>query len=168
MRGKSEGKIICPKCGEFGRLEIQSGSIYRINHDIMEKGKKSRFRCYFGSLSKALANLKNIATVRDDIIDPGLISEIEQAVKKNRKRHLKEIKNSEYGTLIARIIQLSSKMGYGWGSKRHSLVKQDVCPHCKKRIQHRFQRIGELKDGKYNIEHYGIEVGTKGYTSVMK
>jgi len=78
-----------------------------------------------------------------------------------------EIKNSEYGTLIARIIQLSSKMGYGWGSKRHHLVKQGVCPHCKKRIQHRFQRIGELKDGKYNIEHYGIEDGVKGYTSIM-
>jgi len=167
MRGKSAGKIICPRCGEFGRLEIQSGSIYRINHDIMKKGKKWSERCYLGSLLKSLMNLKNVAAVRDDIIDPGLISEIEQVVKKNRKRHLEEIKNSEYGTLIARIIQLSSKMGYGWGSKRHRLVKQDICPHCKKRIQHRFQRIGELKDGKYNIEHYSIEDGVKGYTSIM-
>jgi len=86
MRGKSEGKIICPKCGEFGRLENQSGSIYRINHDVMKKGKKSRWRCYLGSLSKSLVNLKSIAVVRDDLIDPGLISEIEQAITKNRER----------------------------------------------------------------------------------
>jgi len=168
MRGKSEGKIICPKCGEFGRLEVQTGSIYRINHDVMKKGKKSRFRCYFGSLSKSLENLKRISITRDDIIDPGLISELELVIEKNRKEHFEKIKNSDYGTLIAKITRLSQILGLGWGSKRHYLVKQDGCPHCHKPIQHRFERIGELKDGKYNIDHYSIEKSSPDHTSRMK
>lgn len=167
MRGKSEGKLICPTCGEYGRLEIQKGSIYRINHDVMKGGKKHPRRHYLGSLSKSLTNLRNVAAIRDDLIDPGLISEIGRVVKEDRKEHLDKIKNSEYGTLITGIIGLSSRLGFGWSSKRHYLVKQDLCPHCKMRIQHRFHRIGELKDGKYNIEHYNIEIGTKEYTSIM-
>jgi len=167
MRGESEGKVICPACGEFGRLEIQSGSIYRINHDVMEKGKKHPRRHYLGSLSKSLTNLKNVMATRDDLVDPGLVSKIERIVKEDRKEHLENIKNSEYGTLITRIIELSSKLGFRWSSKRHYLVKQDLCPHCKKKIQHRFHRIGELRDGKYNIEQYSIEDGTKEYTSIM-
>lgn len=167
MGGKSEGKLICPRCGEYGRLEIQKGSIYRINHDVMKGGKKYPYRHYLGSLPKSLTNLRNVAATRDDLIDPGLISKIERVVREDRKEHFEKIKNSEYGTLIARIIQLSSKLGFGWSSKRHYLVKQDICPHCKNRIQHRFQRIGELKDGKFNIEQHNIEVGNKEYTSIM-
>jgi len=104
---------------------------------------------------------------RDDLVDPGLISKIERVVKEDRKEHLEKIKTSEYGTLITRIIELSSKLGFGWSSKRHYLVKQDLCPHCKKKIQHRFHRIGELRAGKYNIEQYRIEDGVKEYTSIM-
>jgi len=167
MRGESEGKVICPACGEFGRLENQSGSIYRINHDVMKKGKKYPHRHYLGSLSKSLTNLKNVMVTRDNLVDPGLVSEIERIVKEDRKEHLEKIKTSEYGTLITRIIDLSSKLGFGWSAKRHYLVKQDLCPHCKKKIQHRFHRIGELRDGKYNIEQYSIEDGTKEYTSIM-
>ena len=167
MRGESKGKVICPTCGEFGRLEIQSGSIYRINHDVVERGKKYPKRHYLGSLSKSLANLRNVMATRDDLVDPGLISEIERVVKEDREEHLEKIKTSEYGTLIARIIEFSSKLGFRWSSKRHYLVKQDLCPHCHKRIQHRFHRIGELSGGKYNIEQYSIEAGIKEHTSIM-
>ena len=84
-----------------------------------------------------------------------------------KEEHLEKIKTSEYGTLITRIIELSSKLGFRWSGKRHYLVKQDLCPHCHKRIQHRFQRIGELSGGKYNIEYYNIEDGIKEHTSIM-
>jgi len=160
-------KIICPECGEYGRLEIQSSDKYRINHDKVSKGHKKPQRCYLGSLSKSLAKIKAVSEVRDDIIDPALLSELEASIKKERKEHWEEIENSAYGTLIARIIQLSQKLGSGWSSKSHHLVKQDFCPFCNQRIQHRFVRMGELKENRYNITQYGIEKGSAYRTSWM-
>ena len=125
-------KIICPKCGEYGRLEIQKDDKYRINHDIMSKGQKKPARCYLGSLEKALKNLKSVSSVRDDLLDPTLLSEITSAIKNDRKEHVKKIHESEYGTLIARIIQLSKNFGT-WNSERHKLTKQATCPYCTKK-----------------------------------
>ena len=161
------GKIICSKCGEYGRLESQKDDKYRVNHDYNENGHMIRNRCYLGSLSKAVSNLENVNAVRDDILEPTLLSEIKSAIKMERAEHLKKIQDSEYATLITRIIDLSRKFGT-WKSETHKLTKQDTCPHCKKNIQYEFTRIGPLRDAKKNIENFSIEKGSVYKTSRMK
>lgn len=155
-------KIICPNCGEYGRLEIQSKDKYRVNHDSTEKSK----RCYLGSLERALKNLSSVSDVRDDLLNPDLLAEIKLAIQKERKEHFKRIHESEYGTLIARIIQLSKNFGT-WKSDRHKLTKQDSCPHCSKRIQYEFVRVGPYRSPKKNIEEFSIEKGSVYKTSGM-
>jgi len=161
------GKIICPTCGEIGVLENQSGDKYRINHDRMKKGVRKSSRCYLGSLTKSLINLKNASDTRPDILESELIKELESKVNP-RQNILKEIENAPYATLIARLIQLSTKLKSGWSNERHHLVKQAKCPYCTRRISIRFRRIGKNPDyseGKYNIENLDIEKGNKAHTS---
>lgn len=160
------GKIICPYCGEFGRLEIQREDKYRVNHDRIEKGKKTTNRCYLGSLTKAIKNIISVSRVRSDIVDPGLLSEIASVMDKERKEHLEKIHDSDYGTLIARIIQLSRNFGT-WKSKTHYLTKQGKCPHCHKRIQYKFTRIGPHRSPKKDIGSFYIEKGVEEKTSWM-
>lgn len=160
------GKIICPYCVHFGRLEIQRGDIYRVNHDRMEKGKKIVRRCYLGSLTKAIRNIISVSRVRGDIVDPTLLSEIESAMGKKRKEHDQKIHDSDYGTLIAEIIHLSRNFGI-WKSKTHHLTKQGNCPHCHERIQYRFVRIGPYRSAKKNITSFDIEKGVEEKTSWM-
>ncbi len=161
------GKIICPKCGEIGRLEPQSKDKFRINHDKMKDGVMYAQRCYLGSLSKSIKNLINTSETRPDILEKLLVEELESYFNV-RSDILNEIKDSPYATLIARTIQLSQHLGYGWSKVRHRLVKQDNCPYCKKRISVKFIRIGENPDynkGKYNIADLKIEKGKKSHTS---
>jgi len=161
------GKIICCKCGEYGRLENQKDDKYRINHDYNENGHVIHDRCYLGSLSKAVTNLERVNAVRDDILEPTLLSEIKSAIKKERAEHAKKIQESDYATLISRIIDLSRNFGT-WKSERHKLTKQDTCPHCKKNIQYEFTRIGPLMDARKNIENFSIEKGSVYKTSRMR
>ena len=155
-------KIVCPRCGEYGRLELQSDDKYRVNHDRIEKSK----RCYLGSLEKALRNLSSVSDVRDDLLNPDLLAEIKLAIKKERKEHFKKIQDSEYGSLIARIIQLSKNFGR-WKSDRHKLTKQASCPFCKKNIQYEFVRVGPYRSAKKNIEDFSIGKGSVYKTSGM-
>ena len=161
------GKIICSKCGEYGRLESQKDDKYRVNHDYNENGHVVRDRCYLGSLSKAVSNLQRVNAVRDDLLEPTLLSEIKSAIKMERAEHLKKIKDSDYATLITRIIDLSRNFGT-WKSERHKLTKQDTCPHCSKTIQYEFERIGPFRDAKKNIESFSIEKGSDSKTSRMR
>jgi len=160
-------KIICPICGEYGRLEIQKDDKYRINHDIMSKGLKKPARCYLGSLEKALKNLTSVSEVRDDLLNPDLLAEIKSSIKNDRKEHVKKIHDSEYGTLITRIIELSKNFGT-WKSDRHKLTKQASCPHCTKRIQYEFVRVGPFRSVKKNIESFSIGKGSVYKTSPMR
>jgi len=100
------GKIICPKCGEIGRLELQSEDKFRINHDYMKNGVRENNRCYLGSLSKSLINLVNASETRPDFLEPILIDELKSKINP-RQNILNEIKDSAYATLIARLIDLS-------------------------------------------------------------
>jgi len=161
------GKIICPKCGEYGRLENQKDDKYRINHDYNENGHVIHDRCYLGSLSKAVTNLQRVHAVRDDILELPLLSEIKSAIKKERAEHVKKIQESDYATLISRIIDLSRNFGT-WKSERHKLTKQDTCPHCSKTIQYEFERIGPFRDVKKNIENFSIGKGSDSKTSRMR
>jgi len=167
MRCKLRGKIICPECGEIGRLEIQSGDKYRVNHDKMKQGIRISNRCYLGSISKHIKNLESASRTREDLLDPILIEELNAELNDRNKIH-EEIQNSPYATLIARIIHLSKKFSFGWSSEKHYLVKQATCPYCTQRIAVRFIRIGknpDYTDGKYNVEKLDLEKGNYGYTS---
>jgi len=159
--------VICPRCNEYGKLENHDKDYYRINHDKMSKGLRKVKRCYLGSLEKALKNLTSVSIVRDDILDPVLVSELKDAISEERKEHAKKIKDSEYGSLITSIIQASRKFGH-WKSVRHRLTKQDTCPYCKKNIQYEFTRIGPLRPPKKNIENFTIGKGSVYKTSRMK
>jgi len=161
------GKITCPNCKEFGKLELQNGDKYRVNHDHMVNGQRVRDRCYLGSLGKAISNLESVSDVRDDILDPVLLSEIKSAIKEEKAEHNEKIKESEYGTLISSIIKLSNDFGL-WKSDRHKLTKQDTCPHCSKNIQYEFVRVGPYQSPKKNIESFSIEKGSVYKTSRMK
>jgi len=157
------GKIICPKCRKYGRLERQIEDKYRVNHD----SKGIIKRCYLGSLEKALSNLTSVSVVRDDFIEPSLVSELKSAIKKERAEHSKRINDSEYGSLIASVIH-SSRMFGRWKSDTHKLTKQDTCPHCKKNIQYEFTRIGPFRSAKKNIENFSIGKGSVYKTSGMR
>jgi len=161
------GKIICPKCGEYGRLENQKDDKYRINHDYNENGHVTHDRCYLGSLSKAVTNLERVNAVRDDLLEPSLLLEIKSAIKKERAEHLKKIQESDYATLISRIIDLSRNFGT-WNSERHKLTKQATCPFCRKNIQYEFVRIGPFRNARKNIESFSIGKGSDSKTSVMR
>ena len=161
------GKIICPKCGELGRLELQSKDKFRVNHDKMKDRVRHTQQCYLGSLSKSIKNLINASKTRPDILEKLFVDELESNLNV-RSDILNKIKDSAYATLIARTIQLSQHLGYGWSKVKHRLVKQDNCPYCKKRIAVKFIRIGENPDyhkGKYNIENIDIQKGNKSHTS---
>jgi len=159
--------VICPRCNEYGKLENHHKDYYRINHDKMSKGLRKVKRCYLGSLKKALRNLTSVSMIRDDILDPVLVSELKDAISEERKEHTKKIKDSEYGTLISAIIQASKKYGH-WKSDTHKLTKQDNCPHCKKTIQYEFERIGPYQRLKKNITSFSIGKGSVYKTSRMK
>jgi len=164
------GKVICTECGKIGRLEIQSKDKFRVNHDKMENGVLYQNRCYLGSLSKHITNLKAVSKNREDLIDPILVEELSNTLN-SREQIQEEIKNSSFATLITNMIQLSKKLGTGWSNETHFLVKQASCPHCTKRIAVRFVRIGKnphYSHGKYNIEHLDIERGISEYTSHFK
>ena len=169
-RWNLRGKIICTKCGEIGTLEIQSKDKFRVNHDKMKNGVLYPKRCYLGSLSKHITNLKAASHIREDLIDPILVEELSNTLN-SREKILEEIKNSSFATLIITLIKLSKKLGTGWRNESHFLVKQARCPHCTKRIAVRFVRIGKNPRygyGEYNIEHLDIERGDSGYTSGFK
>jgi len=156
-------KVICPRCNEYGKLENQDKDYYRINHDKMSKGLRKVKRCYLGSLGKALKNLTSVSIVRDDLIDPTLVSELKAAIIEERKEYEKKIKDSEYGSLIASIIQASRDFGL-WNSETH----KDTCPHCKKNIQYEFTRIGKYQSLKKNITRFSTVKGSVYKTSRMK
>jgi len=163
------GKVFCYECSAIGTLEMYRKGYFRANHDKMKNGVKTPKRCYFGSLSKTLKKFKKISKIRDDVIDPSFLVELEQAGLKDdvEYRISKEIENSGLSNLIARVLELSKMLGDGWSDKTHYLVKQDNCPHCRKQIQYRFRRIGPYNSTKKNIDSFSIEKGSNLRTSWM-
>lgn len=163
------GKVTCPKCGKMGRLEIQQNDRLRVNHDKMIKGIRITKRCTLGSLSGSIKRLETVSQIRPDVISPSIATAIEKAAEIKQKL-AKMIKESPYATLVSNVIQLANNLGPGWNTKAHYLVKQGKCPHCKSRIEYRFIRIGDWKNGKYTIAPgtFEIKKGRRGHTSQMK
>jgi hypothetical protein len=165
------GRIICPKCGLIGRLEVARKDYYRINHDQIRFDGKSILRCYLGSLKTSYRTIMAVSQTRPDIIDPTLLEHVNQTdVKKllERKKIDEEVENSGFATLIANLIHIGKRLGSGWNSEAHHLVKGDNCPYCKKRIQFRFIRIGSLKDNKFTVTDFSVQKRSHGLTRSMR
>jgi len=159
-KNKKDLRVKCFKCEKIGRLEIQSHSYYRINHDETKNGKKIRVRCYLGNLDSALKKIERVSKIRNDLIDSNLTAQLFSQLKENE--------NKSETLLIHSVLNLNHLLGDGWYDEKHDLVKQDNCPHCKQKIAVSFRRIGKnphYSYGKYNVENFRIEQGQKGHTS---
>jgi len=143
LGSKSKHQVICYVCGGWGYL-TKDGKYYKVTHNRrVKKGEWTTKKCHLGSGKKTLTKLRLIAENNPDVIEPGILKEIEDNLPKSFEQEYSEkLESSGVATLITKVLELSKSLGEGWISlykaRFHdwnwSKCHWSKCPYCDQRV----------------------------------
>lgn len=160
--------VICPECWKKGTLNLNHGTSYRVGHNYKDKKGEWKKRWHtIGTVKKDLKKLRNFSSKNDHIIDSKLVDDFDKLFSKNNSLDTQV----DLLSLVNAIKEVGKKIDNEWINAddkkyRHKLVKGLNCPHCKREIQIRYDRLGPSgKALEINQIGKGIERRSSGHTS---